>query len=107
MRGVFNIGSNRETKIVDLAYLIRELVGSESPIVHVPYRNVFGESFEETHRRVPDVRHADEVLGFRAEVPLDEGLQKTVAWFQRAWPQETLAPGRNNLAGFFDPSERE
>ncbi|MFC2036462.1 NAD-dependent epimerase/dehydratase family protein, partial [Chloroflexota bacterium] len=55
---VFNIGSNREIGVADLAELIRELVGSESELVYVPYRNVFGENFEETRRRVPDVRHA-------------------------------------------------
>jgi UDP-glucose 4-epimerase len=103
---VFNIGSNRETRIVDLAEMIRELVGSESEIVRVPYRNVFGENFEETRRRVPDICRAAEMLGFQAETPLEEGLRKTIAWFRHAWPRETLAPGRSDLAGFFDPSEQ-
>ncbi len=104
---VFNIGSNREVRILDLAHLIRDLVGSSSEIVKVPYRNVFGENFEETRRRVPDIRRAAEVLGFRAETPLEEGLRATIAWFQQAWPQETLKPGRTDLAGFFDPSDQE
>ncbi len=104
---VFNIGSDRETTIADLAAMIRDLVGSDSEIVRVPYRNVFGENFEETRRRVPDIRRATEILGFRAEIPLEEGLPKTVAWFRNAWPRHKLAPGRNDLAGFFDPSEGE
>jgi nucleoside-diphosphate-sugar epimerase len=103
---VFNIGSSTETKIVDLARMIRQLVGSDSQIVEVPYRNVFGENFEETRRRVPDVNRAVELLGFRAETPLQEGLRQTVAWFRQAWPRDRLAPGRNDLAGFFEPSER-
>ncbi len=102
---VFNIGSDREVRILDLARLIRELIGSGSEIVTVPYRNVFGENFEETRRRVPDVRRAAEVLGFRAETPLEEGLQATIAWFRQAWPREALQPGRTDLAGFFDPGE--
>jgi UDP-glucose 4-epimerase len=102
---VFNIGSSREIKIVDLAQMIREVVGSDSEIVQQPYRNVFGENFEETRRRVPDVRRAEAVLGFRAETPLEVGLQKTISWFGDAWPLEQLASGRPNLAGFFDPSE--
>ncbi len=81
---VFNIGANRETKIADLAQLIRDLIGSDSEIVSVPYHSVFGERFEETRRRVPDVRRAEAVLGFRAETPLEEGLRRTIAWFQRA-----------------------
>lgn len=102
---VFNIGSSREIKIVDLAKMIRRAVGSESQIIRQPYRNVFGENFEETRRRVPDVRRAEATLGFRAETSLEEGLQKVISWFQDVWPRERLAPGRSNLAGFFDPSQ--
>ena len=100
---VFNIGSNRETEIKELAKMICNLIGSDSEIVHVPYENVFGENFEETRRRVPDVRRAQEVLGFRAETPLEQGLEKTIDWFRQVWPRERLDPGRNGLAGFFDP----
>jgi UDP-glucose 4-epimerase len=103
---VFNLGSNRETTVLEMAEMIRQLVDSDSEIVFVPYRNVFGENFEETRRRVPAVRLAAEILGFRAETPLEKGLRETIAWFERAWPQHKLAPGRNDLAGFFDPSER-
>lgn len=99
---VFNIGSNRETSVLELARMIREMVGSDSEIVQVPYRNVFGENFEETRRRVPDVRRAQQVLGFRAEVPLEEGLQKTVDWFRQAWPMESLTANSEHVAGFFD-----
>jgi UDP-glucose 4-epimerase len=103
---VFNIGADQETKIADLAQMIRGLVGSDSEIVSLSYRNVFGENFEETRRRVPDVRHAAEILGFRAKTPLEEGLRETIAWFRQAWPRHKLAPGRSDLAGFFDPSEQ-
>ncbi|MGD1995623.1 MAG: GDP-mannose 4,6-dehydratase [Anaerolineae bacterium] len=78
----FNIGSNRETSINELARLIRELTGSSSEIVHVPYASAYGRSFEETRRRVPDVTRAREALGFEAQTPLEEGLQYTFDWFQ-------------------------
>jgi UDP-glucose 4-epimerase len=103
---VFNIGSNRETSIMELASMIRDLVGSESEIVNVPYRNVFGGNFEETRRRVPDVQRAAEVLGFQATTPLEEGLSRTISWFRQAWPRDKLAPGRTDLAGFFEPSSQ-
>jgi UDP-glucose 4-epimerase len=102
---VFNIGSSREVRIVDLAQMIRGVVGSESEIIRQPYRNVFGENFEETRRRVPDVRRAEVTLGFRAETTLEEGLQKVVSWFHEAWPRERLALGCSNLAGYFNPSQ--
>ncbi len=78
----FNIGNNREVTILDLAQLIRGLVGSSLEIAHVPYAEAYNTNFEETRRRVPDVRKAERVLGFRAEVSLEEGLRKTVDWFR-------------------------
>ncbi len=103
---VFNIGSNRETRVSELAQMICELVGSRSEVVKLPYRNVFGEHFEETRRRVPDTQHAARVLGFQAQVPLETGLRHTIEWFEQAWPRPTLVPGRAELAGFFDPNEK-
>jgi len=79
---VFNIGSNRETSINELALLIRELTASPSEIVHVPYTSAYGPHFEETRRRVPDVTRARTVLGFEARTPLEEGLRRTIEWFQ-------------------------
>ena len=79
---VFNIGSNRETNVNELAQLILQLTGSSSEIVHVPYVSVYGQHFEETRRRVPDVRRAREVLGFEAQTPLEEGLRRTLECFQ-------------------------
>ena len=78
----FNIGSNRETTILELATLIQQLTSSASGIIHVPYETAYGPAFEETRRRVPDVSRAREVLGFEAQTTLDEGLRRTLEWFQ-------------------------
>ena len=80
----FNIGNYRETTILELAQLIKRLVGSPLEIVHVPYAEAYNANFEETRRRVPGVRKAERVLGFRAEIPLEEGLRRTIDWFQKA-----------------------
>jgi nucleoside-diphosphate-sugar epimerase len=64
--------------------MIRDLAGSTSEIEPVPHEAAFGAFFEETRRRVPDVRRAAQVLGFRAETPLEEGLGRTVEWFRPA-----------------------
>jgi len=79
---VFNIGSSRETSIRSLAQMIKELTGSSSEIVYVPYTSAYGSHFEETRRRVPDTTRAKEVLGFEARTSLEEGLRRTLAWFQ-------------------------
>jgi len=79
---VFNIGSNREIAIRDLGAKIRDLVASASDIVHVPLQEAYGDHFEEIPRRVPDTQRAVRVLGFRAGTPLEQGLKKTLAWFE-------------------------
>ncbi|MGD9030586.1 MAG: GDP-mannose 4,6-dehydratase, partial [Anaerolineae bacterium] len=81
---VFNIGSNHETSINELAELMVTLTHSDSEITHVPYSAAYGVDFEETRRRVPDVSRARDVLGFEAQTPFEEGLRRTLAWFEEA-----------------------
>jgi UDP-glucose 4-epimerase len=100
---VFNIGSDRETKISDLARMICDITGSTSEIIQVPYRDAYGENFEETQRRVPDVRRATRVLGFRAETPLEQGLRQTIAWFERTWPHARLVQDLDRPTGVLAP----
>lgn len=78
----FNIGSDRETSILELAQMVRDAVGQQVEIKHLPYTQAYGERFEETRRRVPDTRRARDVLGFEAEVPLESGLRRTIDWFR-------------------------
>ena len=78
----FNIGNNHETTILELAEKVKELTGSSSEIVHRSYSDAYGSGCEETRRRVPDVSKAERLLGFRARVPLEEGLPRTLAWFK-------------------------
>ncbi|MDP2661390.1 MAG: NAD-dependent epimerase/dehydratase family protein [Dehalococcoidia bacterium] len=80
---VFNIGCNRETTVLELARMVRSATGSSSPIIHVEFSSFFGPNFEDIPRRVPNVEKARRVLGFEAGVPLEEGLQTTVAWMRQ------------------------
>jgi UDP-glucose 4-epimerase len=77
----FNIGSNRETSVLELSEMIRGRVDPQAAVEFTSHREVYGVPFEETHRRVPDVKRAAEILGFQASVPLEEGLDRTIAWF--------------------------
>jgi len=51
----------------------------------VSYEARYGKSFEDTVRRVPDVRRARDVLNFSARVDLDEGLQRTLTWWRETY----------------------
>ena len=80
---VFNIGTDVETTILELAKRIIAVTGSSSTIELVPQAKIYGTSYEDIGRRVPDVTKMHRVLGVTAETPLDEGLRQTVEWFKR------------------------
>lgn len=76
----FNVGSDCELTILDLAHMIHEISGSRSDIVHTPHWTYYGNSYEDTARRRPDTSKSARVLGFRAKTPLADGLKTTVEW---------------------------
>ncbi|MGA1454966.1 MAG: NAD-dependent epimerase/dehydratase family protein [Ilumatobacteraceae bacterium] len=82
---VFNVGNDRETTILELARKIIALTGSRSDVSFVSYEARYGKGFEDTVRRVPDVRRAQDVLNFSARVDLDEGLQRTLTWWRETY----------------------
>ena len=81
---VLNIARGDETSIRQLAETIRDMTESPSEVICVPYEEEYGEAFEDTRRRVPSVEKAKSVLGFRARVPLADGLLQTIDWFRNA-----------------------
>jgi len=73
----FNIGNPRSTvTIYHLAQLIVRLAKSESPIEFVPW------DFADVALRVPDVKKAEDLLGFRAQVDLEDGILQTIDWYR-------------------------
>lgn len=79
---VFNIGNNKETSIFTLANLIKKLTKSKSEIKLIPYCDFYGQSYEDTMRRVPSIKLAQNILKFNPQVSLEEGLKKTIKWWK-------------------------
>jgi UDP-glucose 4-epimerase len=79
---VFNIGSNEEVTIAELAERVKMLAGSRSEIVVVPYEAAYGEGFEDMLRRVPDISKIGALIGFRPERTLEEILKSVIAFYQ-------------------------
>lgn len=74
----FNIGNPRSTvTIFNLARLIIRLSSSGSAIEHVDWPHA------DVNIRVPSVKKAAELLGFRAQIDLEEGLLRTIQWYRR------------------------
>jgi UDP-glucose 4-epimerase len=75
---VFNIGSNHETSILQLAQRVKELTHSDSEIVFIPYDEAYEEGFEDMPRRVPDISKVRELVGFEPKMSLDGILESVI-----------------------------
>jgi UDP-glucose 4-epimerase len=75
---VFNVGSNFEISIEDLARKVKELTGSRSEIRYIPYEEAYEKGFEDMPRRLPDISRIQELTGYRPKVKLDEMLRKVI-----------------------------
>jgi UDP-glucuronate decarboxylase len=73
--GPINLGNPGEFTILELAEKIIALTGSKSEIIFNPLPE------DDPRQRRPDITIANQVLDWKPEVPLDEGLKKTVAYF--------------------------
>jgi UDP-glucose 4-epimerase len=73
----FNVGNARSAvTIYDLAQRIKRLTGCPGGIVFQPLH------YTDVELRIPNVDKARELLGFEAKVELDEGLERTIAWYR-------------------------
>jgi UDP-glucose 4-epimerase len=80
---VFNIGNGREITIRALAEKIRQMTGSRSDIVTIPYDQAYEAGFEDMPRRVPDISKIADLVGYQPTVQLDEILARVIDYFQR------------------------
>ena len=78
---VYNIGSNEEVSIMGLAERVKELTGSKSEIVRVPYDEAYEEGFEDMPRRVPDISKIGALVGFKPTMALDGILQSVIEYY--------------------------
>lgn len=74
--GPVNIGNPGEFTMLELAQMVLRLTGSKSKIVHKPLPQ------DDPLQRRPDIRLAKEKLGWEPRVPLEQGLIKTIAYFE-------------------------
>ena len=85
---VFNIGSNQEISIIDLAKKVKALAKSDSEIVLVPYDEAYEEGFEDMPRRVPDISKINQQVGFKPEKDLEGILLSVIDYYSGEQPGE-------------------
>jgi len=75
--GPVNLGNTVETPIIEFAQRIINLTGSKSKIIYMPLPQ------DDPTQRKPDISLAKEKLGWEAQVALEEGLMKTIQYFDK------------------------
>jgi UDP-glucuronate decarboxylase len=80
--GPVNIGNPGEFTMLELAGLTLKLTASKSKLVFKPL------PVDDPRQRKPDITLAEKKLGWTPKVPLEEGLRRTIAYFQSALPAE-------------------
>jgi UDP-glucuronate decarboxylase len=83
LEGPMNIGNPEEFTVMELAELILELTGSRSRLIFLPLPS------DDPTQRCPDIGLARRRLGWEPRVPLREGLQRTIAYFDMALSDRT------------------
>jgi len=73
--GVFNVGTGMETSVLELANLVKQITGSDNPLVHQPKRPV-----DVVTRRSLDGSRLQRAIGWAPKYTLAEGLRLTHRW---------------------------
>jgi nucleoside-diphosphate-sugar epimerase len=83
---IFNVGSSRPIRMIDLAHRVLELTQSSSELVHVPYDQVYGLGIEDVLHREPSIDKIREAIGWEPTIPLEQILEDVVASFRDQVP---------------------
>ena len=75
--GPINLGNPSEFSILELAQLVIELTGSQSRITRKPLPE------DDPKQRQPDISKANQILGWKPAIPLRQGLESTIEYFER------------------------
>lgn len=75
--GAFNIGTGKETNVVEIYDNLKNVIGADILAKHGPAKS------GEQKRSCLDIRLAAEKIGWKAKINLDEGLEKTIEYFRK------------------------
>ena len=78
---VFNIGTDKEITIKELAFLVREMTGSMANIEYISYDRAYGVGFEDMQRRMPDISKIKNLIDFSPRNNLRAILQSVIDYY--------------------------
>ncbi len=79
---IFNIGSDEEITILELAQLVKNLLNSNSPIKFLSYDEAYEEGFEDMMRRVPDITKIKNIIGFKPTKSINEIILLSAEYYR-------------------------
>jgi len=91
-KGAVNLGNPEELTIAELAQRVVELVGSRSKVQYFPLPQ------DDPRQRCPDITRANDLLGWRPRVALEEGLKRTISYFEELLSADALLQHARPLA---------
>jgi UDP-glucose 4-epimerase len=86
---IYNIGSDQEVTINELAAVVKDVTGSSSPIRHISYEEAYGKDFEDMVRRVPDLSRIRTAIGYSPTKNLRQIVQAVTDSLVRRTRAET------------------
>lgn len=79
---IFNIGSNEEISIEELALKVKKITGSSSKIVKISYDKAYEKGFEDMQYRVPNTTKIKKLINFKADTVLEQIIKEVVKFFK-------------------------
>ncbi|RJR49560.1 MAG: NAD-dependent epimerase/dehydratase family protein [Desulfobacteraceae bacterium] len=80
---IFNIGTDQEVSVLELARLMKKIGDFSSPIHFVSHEKVFGTSYEDIPRRSPNVSKLKSTIRWQPRVSLEQGLSSTIEYYRK------------------------
>ena len=80
---IYNVGSQEEITIRELANKIKNKINSTSILKYVPYKDAYGKNFEDMQRRVPDISKLTKLLGYAPKIKTDQIIEEMITWHHK------------------------
>jgi nucleoside-diphosphate-sugar epimerase len=76
--GPMNLGNPKEFTVLELAELVKEITGNKKPLTYMPLPG------DDPMQRKPVIDYANHALGWQPKIPLEQGLSKTIKYFENS-----------------------
>jgi UDP-glucose 4-epimerase len=80
---IFNLGSDEEVTILQLAEMIRDKINSKLLFQFIPYEQAYAVGFEDIQRRLPNISKIRRAIGFKPEYTLEQIIDDVISYMRK------------------------